>query len=389
MPQSGVLVGIDIGGTLSKIAVCCTDSEHAQRIKSFIKSSNTYGKTGKRDKALDIDIADKKLESLSIMFVSYETARTKFALEVMRREKLIQGSLIGCTGGGAFKYNNLFKKELNADEPWEKIDEMKALVTGMTFLIQKVPDAAYTFDSDNSTEDKLPRKKYLKVGEADHYPRLIVNVGSGVSILLMTSPSSYKRVGGSSLGGGTFLGLAKQLAKCSSFEEALDLAKAGDSHKVDLLVGDIYGGHYCALGLQEDTIAAYFGKLARCDSKCDVKREDLMAALLKLITYSIGTTAWLYARIYNPKHLIFTGNFLKKNVFSEWRMAFMVRRMSEGKTVPLFMNRAGYFGALGALVSAVPSRSRRSGSSLSLLSIETKDDVLPSSVKPTPAASPR
>lgn len=37
------------------------------------------------------------------------------------------------------------------------------------------------------------------------YPYLLVNIGSGVSILKVTSDTSYERVSGSSLGGGTFI----------------------------------------------------------------------------------------------------------------------------------------------------------------------------------------
>ncbi len=49
---------------------------------------------------------------------------------------------------------------------------------------------------------------------------------------------------GTSLGGGTFLGLCSLLTNCRTFEEALDLASRGDNRKVDKLVRDIYGGDY-------------------------------------------------------------------------------------------------------------------------------------------------
>ena len=38
------------------------------------------------------------------------------------------------------------------------------------------------------------------------YPFMLVNIGSGVSILSVQGPDDYKRVYGTSLGGGTFLG---------------------------------------------------------------------------------------------------------------------------------------------------------------------------------------
>ena len=74
------------------------------------------------------------------------------------------------------------------------------------------------------------------------YPYLLVNVGSGVSILKVTSPTQFQRVSGSSLGGGTYWGLSRLLTHCSTYEEVIDLAEEGDATEVDMLVKDIYGG---------------------------------------------------------------------------------------------------------------------------------------------------
>ena len=67
------------------------------------------------------------------------------------------------------------------------------------------------------------------------YPFMLVNIGSGVSILSVRGPEDYKRVYGTSLGGGTFLGLSCLLTGCTTFEEAMALAASGDNKKVDKL----------------------------------------------------------------------------------------------------------------------------------------------------------
>ena len=41
----------------------------------------------------------------------------------------------------------------------------------------------------------------------------------------------------------------------------LALAGEGDNSKVDMLVGDIYGGGYGRIGLKSSTIASSFGKV--------------------------------------------------------------------------------------------------------------------------------
>ena len=46
----------------------------------------------------------------------------------------------------------------------------------------------------------------------------------------------YTRIGGTSLGGGTFLGLGSLLTPAKTFEELLELASAGVPKNIDLLV---------------------------------------------------------------------------------------------------------------------------------------------------------
>lgn len=64
------------------------------------------------------------------------------------------------------------------------------------------------------------------------YPYLVVNIGSGVSILLVKSPTDIERVGGTSMGGGSFVGLSSLLTGVNTFDEALALAEKGDHTKV-------------------------------------------------------------------------------------------------------------------------------------------------------------
>jgi pantothenate kinase len=94
------------------------------------------------------------------------------------------------------------------------------------------------------------------------YPYLLVNVGSGVSILKVDSAESYQRIDGTSLGGGTFWGLCNLLTGADNFDEMLELSAKGDSTKVDLLVGDIYGTDYSNIGLPAHIIASSYGFLS-------------------------------------------------------------------------------------------------------------------------------
>jgi type II pantothenate kinase len=46
------------------------------------------------------------------------------------------------------------------------------------------------------------------------FPYLLVNIGSGVSILKVTGNRKFERVTGTHIGGGTMFGLAKLLTGC-------------------------------------------------------------------------------------------------------------------------------------------------------------------------------
>ena len=55
------------------------------------------------------------------------------------------------------------------------------------------------------------------------------------------------------------------------FDELLELAEQGEHRNIDMLVRDIYGGAYSALGLPPDLIASSFGKAARSAQDKDSK----------------------------------------------------------------------------------------------------------------------
>lgn len=102
----------------------------------------------------------------------------------------------------------------------------------------------------------------------------------------------FKRVSGSSIGGGTYWGLCRLLTEATSYDKSLDMASRGDSDKVDMLVGDIYGRGYSKFQLSSNTLASSFGKVGGMEdprgSDSGVGKEDLAKALLRMITMNIG-----------------------------------------------------------------------------------------------------
>lgn len=109
---------------------------------------------------------------------------------------------------------------------------------------------------------------------ADVYPYLLVNIGSGVSMIKVSGPRHFERIGGTSLGGGTFWGLLSLLTGARTFDDMLAMADRGDNTTVDMLVGDIYGTDYSKIGLKSTTIASSFGRVFKMRREAERDAED-------------------------------------------------------------------------------------------------------------------
>lgn len=75
----------------------------------------------------------------------------------------------------------------------------------------------------------------MTTADKDLFPYLLVNIGSGVSMLKVEGDGQFERVSGSNLGGGTFWGLCRLMTRCKGFDEMLALSAKGDNAKVRCL----------------------------------------------------------------------------------------------------------------------------------------------------------
>ena len=105
-----------------------------------------------------------------------------------------------------------------------------------------------------------PNKHYFSLKES-LYPYLLVNVRSGSSFTIVESKDKYRRVAGSSIGASFFVGILRYLNLFTDPTEMLASATKGDSSKIDMSVGDIYGGSYTGLAFPSNMIASSFGKV--------------------------------------------------------------------------------------------------------------------------------
>ncbi len=254
----------------------------------------------------------------------------------------------------------------------------------------------------------------------DIYPYMLVNIGSGVSMLKVSGPHKYERVGGTSLGGGTLWGLLSLLTGARSFEEMLELASRGDNSRVDMLVGDIYGTDYTKIGLKSTAIASSFGKVFRMKHLAETEAEDGMApltasssspsssaivddeelpgrdglpadhnghsnhahdgggdtghanthfsaadisrSLLYAISNNIGQIAYLQSQIHNLSSIYFGGSFIQGHPQTMNTLSYAIKFWSRGTKQAYFLRHEGYLGAVGAFLKRHPRNWGRRGS---------------------------
>ncbi|KAK2742948.1 hypothetical protein FQN57_005078 [Myotisia sp. PD_48] len=305
-------------------------------------------------------------------FLNFETERIDLCIEFVKRlkenhEKLNGSAPCGlcvvATGGGAYKYYDELKEALGVDVLRE--DEMECLIIGLDFFITEIPNEVFTYSETTPMQFAEAR--------ADVYPYLLVNIGSGVSMIKVSGPRQFQRVGGTSLGGGTFWGLMALLSGARTFDEMLAMAERGENSGVDMLVGDIYGTDYGKIGLKSTAIASTFGKVFRMKrlaerqaedgesissaSEVDVSGfnyEDMSQSLLFAISNNIGQIAYLQSEKHQIKHIYFGGSFIRGHRQTMNTLSYAIRFWSKGEKQAYFLRHEGYLGAVGAFLKRQP-----------------------------------
>jgi type II pantothenate kinase len=347
--------GIDVGGSLVKVVFFdpkeATNEElrTLQRIRQYLWSSKAYGSTGRRDAHLEMPFCLINGRAGSLHFIRFATSEMPAFLAMAKRKRFADdvNRTICATGGGACKFEREIRDNLGIR--MHKTDEFDSIIYGIPYIDQYNSKRECYFLKDPLDEIKCTKVPY---DFSKPYPYLVVNIGSGVSILAVYSRERYSRISGSSIGGGTFLGLCCLLTQCKTFDEAISLAVAGSSTMVDKLVKDIYGGDYPKFELSGSTVASAFGHMNLAERRKQVKREDLARALLEMVTNNIGSLARMCAVNHGIDRVVFIGNFLRANQLSMKLLSFALDYWSKGAIKALFLEHEGYFGAVGCFVES-------------------------------------
>lgn len=345
-----------------------------------------------------IKVVYSPLDSQVIHFATVETAKVSKLLELL--DDVIQehnsgdfsSTQIVATGGGAFKYNDLIIETFPGIHSYTKFEEMQGLAKGLDFFIHQVPDEVFTY-SDHEGEKIVETIASSPTAKPTIYPYMLVNIGSGVSMLKVDAPNVFTRVGGSSLGGGTLWGLLSLITGAQSYDEMLNWAQEGDNTTVDMLVGDIYGTDYNKIGLKSTHIASSFGKVfqdrdhpmingnskhrirqeeidhledhAKDNHTCNecinhrnkkFKNEDICKSLLYAVSNNIGQISYLQAKIHNVQNIYFGGSYIRGHLTTMNTLSYAINFWSQGSKQAFFLKHEGFLGAMGAFLDACEAK---------------------------------
>ncbi|CAF1390210.1 unnamed protein product [Adineta ricciae] len=345
---------IDIGGTLVKLVYfepldltpdeILTEGEILMNIRHYLTSNRAYGAEGFRDDALELTNIKLGGRRGNLHFIRFPTSQMHNFIDLCVMKNLHTLTFqVFATGGGAYKFEQDAVEKLKLT--WCKCDEIETLIKGLSYLSKLNPNECFYYEEpeNNANLNKHSLKFDMKK------PFLLVNIGSGISILHVESETKVRRISGTSIGGATFLGLSCLLTDCSSYEEAIKLASEGDSTKVDKLVRDIYGGDYDRFGLPGHIVASSFGHMNAPDKREQASKADLARATLVTVLNNIGSISMMCARTENVDRILFSGSFLRINDLSMRILAYAMDYWSNNEIKAIFLEHEGYFSAVGCL----------------------------------------
>lgn len=192
---------------------------------------------------------------------------------------------ISITGGKSRKFNSKIQ-----GVPIKKVGEIEAIGKGGFWLLKE------GFSPVPSTLD----------------PILVVSMGTGTCLVKAgyrgkkLKSLKCQHLGGTGVGGGTFLGLAKELLGEMDIPSLIKMFKQGKKENVDLSVREIIGG---GIGIIKGSVTA--SNLAKLTREINFSKADLAAGIANLIGETIGVAAVFAARAEGIKKIVLTGKLTR------------------------------------------------------------------------------
>lgn len=100
---------------------------------------------------------------------------------------------------------------------------------------------------------------------------LVVSLGTGTAIVHAKANGAIDYLGGSGVGGGTLMGLSKLLLKAENIDHIVEIAEGGDLSRIDLRISDITASDDMQ-NMPRDLTASNFGNVSDLATKADIAK---------------------------------------------------------------------------------------------------------------------
>lgn len=132
---------------------------------------------------------------------------------------------------------------------------------------------------------------------------LVCSMGTG-TCLVSAGAEGFRHIGGTGVGGGSFMGLARAMLGIHDFEVIKQLAAQGTAGAVDLSVAEIVGG---GIGMvPPEATAANFAKADETS-----KKADLAKGIARLVGQTIASLAVFGARAAGHDTIVLGGKLIR------------------------------------------------------------------------------
>ncbi len=170
---------------------------------------------------------------------------------------------------------------------------------------------------------------------------IVVSMGTGTAVVYAKKGERCEHLGGTGIGGGTLIGLAKRMINMSDAESISELANGGDLANVDLLIKDISRSDIKTL--EATATASNFGNLSEFATN-----SDIALGLLNMIFETVGVIAVFSARLKGITNIVLTGNI---SVIPQARERFDILEKMFGVKF-IIPQQAAYATVVGAALTA-------------------------------------
>ena len=135
---------------------------------------------------------------------------------------------------------------------------------------------------------------------------IVVSMGTGTAIIHAkreNGKTAVKYLGGTGIGGGTILGLSRNMLGVDTIEHIEQLCAGGDLSKIDLRVKDMTKANIYKSSMNEDLTASNFGNLSDLATK-----NDIALGIVNMVAETVAMMSIFAARSFSSKNIVLTGN---------------------------------------------------------------------------------